>query len=640
MLSWLESLALGGTGGPATIKVVPGTPMTVAPGCQVSPCFVCTLRSTIEEALLRHPGYKVELRRRIEEREKKLQQARERQQKKMKARKGKGAPPLPPPPPLEEPKIPDPLELHIVGLRRENSVSDTFDDRMVDFCRLPTGAEAGKIKEAAESLLAPLEAAAKEVPASVRTISCSGAPWLVGLFTISTDPGLKTTLAEIDQKIEAARQKADRSKSARDKKRLEVAEAQKIKLTDQNVLLEEGWEQEDRGMMLPGYFPNAYTYRIHHGSGKHFASDTSLTALTTGGVPALRMFSVRHVRRNPRKFLASRRRVQELKSESGSRAFETLEAFLVVRQEPPAKGDDEKGKKGKKRKVAPRMWIAEVQVPSNKETIALQDDDVLLLRGTAGGTNIHRAHNVSLPAGAKRLKGGASSAKVSTWSEGCQVFPDWQSFNFFITLCAVAKRWKCASEYHVGPDKPECAILEASEGDALGSGEQALVAAFGQNFIDGCADVNRLARERKGKESAPVQQTRRTIDELTWTNENQKELSGLEELESDLKDEGKTLDKATALMLKPLRAKRSHRRTPEEEEKLKNAYKTRDSWRREYLREKTTRLAADHLRICDLKWACKAHFSYVLVEMNSDEIAIVEKSFTNGVNKEWNGKLV
>jgi len=662
MLSWLRSLDLGGTGLVPTVNVASSTPAVVAPGCTTNPCFVCKLRKTIQTALLRHPGYREVLKQELEEREERLRKHAEnnRPPKRSKGKKGALAapPPAPPTPPsvVDQPVLPPPLELHIVGLRREHSLTNAFDDQMVVFCRLPTAEEMKKIEAAAGPLLQPLEEAFKQVTDNVRVVCCSSVAWLVALFPVSTDPGLKAVLQDLDAKIAATKKAVDDAKAAHaGQKRIAAAESKlasaeksKAELSRKNVLVDGGWVVEDRGMMLPGYFPDAYKFGIHHGHGEHFAKDTSLTALTTGSVPALRHVSGRYIRSRPGKFGGVARMVEELRTASGTRSFEATEARLVLGPGPEedTKGEASAPTKGKKGKKPPRLWNAEIEIPSTKEKIAVQDDDYLLLRMTAGGTNIHRAHNVKLPASGQRLQGGAPSDKVASWSEGCQVFPDWKDFNFFITLCAVAKRWRCASFHRRTPKDHECDVLEVGEGKELGRGERALVDVHGAldengkiiGLLGECADENR----KKGETSAsgPVHQTFATIDELTWTEDDRKKMDELQELEATLKKKGKELPSKERDTLKDLREKKSHQRSEEEEKRLGDAYAAQQKWRREYLREKTRRLAADHLQICDLNGTCPASFSYALVEMNQDELTLIGDSFKNPLNPKWSGKLL
>lgn len=620
MLNWLKSLSFETSGALPKIAVVPGTPVAVYPSCGSNPCFVCKLRSTIEGALLRHPDYKDHLKADIEEREKKIRKAEEAAKMKIKAKKGAKGPPAslaPPPPKPAAPLLP--FDLHIVGLRLEKSVSDAFDDRMVVFCRLPSASEAADIEKAVGNLLESLKEAAKPIDDRVRVVTCSGGSWLVALFKISTDPGLAKTAADLDAKIAAARRKAEATKKEKDLERLEAAEREKEALDLRKAFVDDGWVDENRGMMLPGFFPEAYTFRIHHGGRSlGFSKEASLAALTTGNVHALRMCTARYIREKHGLFGSSVWQVRELRGQK-TQVFENEKAVLAVSRRPDKK------------------WIAEVKIPSKKEPIALDDTDVLFLYGTAGGTNIHRAHNATLKAGAKRLEGGEPSSRVKGWSQACQVFPDWKEFNFFITLCAVAKRWKCAHHHKVEPGKPSCAILEAKDGEELGAGEKAVKDFLGESLLGRCADKNR--REREGSKGGPVSDATATINELTWTDENEVSLRTLQAREAALKRAGKALPGKGGIDLKGLLLKRARKLTPEQQARLTKAKEAQAKWRRDFLREKTKRLAADHLRICDVKFTCNARFSYALVELNTDELAALENSFKGDVNKTWSGKI-
>jgi hypothetical protein len=117
-------------------------------------------------------------------------------------------------------------------------------------------------------------------------------------------------------------------------------------------------------------------------------------------------------------------------------------------------------------------------------------------------------------------------------------------------------------------------------------------------------------------------------------------LEELESLEQAMKKKGKELKLVDEGRLEKLQAKKTRKLTEEEKKRLDDACKAQQQWRREYLREKTTRFAADHLRICDLRGTCPATFSYALVEMNQEELFGVEDSFKSPSNQQWNGELL
>jgi hypothetical protein len=709
---WIRELvwphAGGGPGAPTIAKVTPDTAIKVAAGCNANACFVCELRAVIAQALKRDPRLAADLEREEEAREKK---------KKLDAKAAKEGSPSPAP--KEQPEASKPLDLTILGLRRLNSVSDEFDDRMVVFCRLPNGVEATAISDAVgPSLLSALEKAAGEAKDDVRVVSCSGSPWLAALFTITTDAGLQrrktdvqasleNTKKEVDsnqKKLDDARQRKKQiddtelkqakkkleqakndlqsaqkeTKGAKDKLDNELksskkdrAEVQKLrdelkakrrveaektnavkeltraegKLVQEGAQLErrvpilekagqdldqqkaarekqladstatldqtmvrvaegtEGWTAEGRAMMLPGYYPQTYSYFVHHCGGDSFASDTSLTALTVGYIPGLRLYSGRHIRKDVKTFLGKDLRVGELKTSSGARKFLTEDARLTLT------------------KNATTITVS-VHL-STGESITVQDNDIVLVHDSVGGTNIHRAHNTQLAADGTLQ--GAPMTKVQDWSWGCQTFPESKEFNLFIRLCAVAKRWDCASSYHVTAG-PDCAVLEAGSGDALGAGEQAMLTCFGKELFENSGDVNRA------KHDQGIQAKQDRIAELTWTPVNQRDWDAL-----NLKT---PLSPTEALRLEDLHEKRSRTLTEVEQQKLDGLLKDRETWRRDYLREKTKRLAADHLRICDVRGKCKARFSYTLLEMTAEEMQRVGAAFLDPLNKQWNGKLV
>jgi len=270
---------------------------------------------------------------------------------------------------------------------------------------------------------------------------------------------------------------------------------------------------------------------------------------------------------------------------------------------------------------------------AGKET-RLADDEVVLLRKNVGGTNMHRAHNApGLPGPDGRLHGPArASLNVSNWSEGCQVFPSSDEFNLFISLCAVSKRWLCVCRKG-GAGGAECKVLEAGTGEALGAGEEALVKGFGKGFLEKAADSNRRAKD------PAIERKINRIDELTWNDKDRAKLADLMKKKAEAVAKGRSLGGRDADDLADVEAKRSRRLNDAESKELERLESDRARWRRDYLREKTIRLAADHLRTCDVTDRCSVRFSYTLLEMPSADLGSLDVAFKDGRNKAWGGRL-
>jgi hypothetical protein len=725
ILGWIRSFfddePSRAEGAPSLALVPAGTPVTVSAGCNASPCFVCTLRNTIERTLMRDRRLEGALRRDAEARargRRSPQQA--------------GAGVVAPPAARERPLGSVPLELHLIGLRREGSISDEFDDCMLVVTRLPDAETLEQVKKAVEpELLDALQRAAGGAPQAVRVVSCSGGVWLVGKFAISTDPGLaarkedlRSSLALIEKQIEenrtaleemrkrkkeldetelpkakdaldaANRGQASAEKALADAKdafekelgksrnirpeltrlqqaantrrdavkgaKREVAAATRehgaktraaaeagkrvtrlesaaqglrkrqgerkaafeaavaarakssIGLKDEN----EGWLTEGRALMLPGHFENQYRFFVHlSSSAEAFSKNTSLAALTTTTLlHGLRAYSGRHLRANPKDF-ASGEYVSEVRSpDSAPRRYLTDEAVLAVTR------------------VGATATIAVRETAAGKET-PLGDDDVVLLVRSVGGTNIHRAHNApGLPGADGRLHGPPRpTLSVSNWSEGCQVFPSSDEFNLFISLCAVSKRWRCVSQKK--DCAAECRVLEVGAGEALGAGERALVTRFGVEFIGKAADINRGAKD-------PVIDGKiNRIKALTWNEEDQAKLTELMKKKAEAAAKKAALSREDDFRIADLEAKKSRRLTESQQQELTGLEADRAKWRREYLREKTRRLAADHLRACDVLEKCGQRLSYTLIEMPSAELDALDAAFKESRNRGWSGSL-
>lgn len=103
------------------------------------------------------------------------------------------------------------------------------------------------------------------------------------------------------------------------------------------------------------------------------------------------------------------------------------------------------------RKVNASLVVAPVEPDGNGDSVVqlvyqeggrpvslvLGEDDVVVTRGSAGGTNFHRS------VGTKQKKHKAADRTVQNWSEGCQVFRDPDDFFVMLRLLQLSKRVQC-----------------------------------------------------------------------------------------------------------------------------------------------------------------------------------------------------
>lgn len=635
---------------PAPADVVPNTPATLSTaGCDANPCFICWLRQRVKEA-----------------------------------------------PSTQNVTFSDtPLQLNLMGLRLESSLSDQFDDALVVFFKL---LEATKLAEFEKAVEQPLRENLEKVfaanPEQVKFIPCSKGLWVAAKFQISTEPGmaerrelLRRALTQQEQaiaknkagtdklneeftavkkRLPTAEQELATAKTNKDKKaitrlakevadlmgkqkslppRIATLEKQGTELEARRVTLEtkftaadkvnndnpdlfelnegtEGWYDEERAILPPRHYADAFTLFIHKtASAATFHKNTSMVALTTGYLDASRIFSVRRIcAERVSTFLDKNRVVRQVRSVKGKdRLFHDDSVTLELKKNSAGVMEAYYKENGALTALAPEDQVL-IKVP-------LGDKDIKVV----GGTNLHRAHNVELlPDGT--LQGSGSQWRVDGWSEGCQVFPNFDEFNLFIRLNAISKRWLCASKSARAGDT-ECALLEASDKDERGAGEQALVKRFGENFVQEAGDLSRGDKK-----------TLRRIAELTerkrdfeWKTEDEEQLTQLEVAHKEAKG---TLDKASLKRLEKLRTRKAQAFTQAQEDELKKLSSERDAWRREYLREKTKRLRADYMQVCDMAGTCKQRFSYTLVELTVTQWAELGTYFRQARNKAWDGNLV
>ncbi|RJS14752.1 hypothetical protein DRW03_34400 [Corallococcus sp. H22C18031201] len=106
-----------------------------------------------------------------------------------------------------------PLQLNLVGVRSEDSLSNRFDDVMVVFFQLlPSSSRAAFEAAIEEELQADMATRVEEMARAAngcfRTVACSQQGlWVVGLFTVTTDPGFEDS----PEALEAQRAKYQRA---------------------------------------------------------------------------------------------------------------------------------------------------------------------------------------------------------------------------------------------------------------------------------------------------------------------------------------------------------------------------------------------------------------------------------------------
>lgn len=153
---------------PREACIAPGTATTIGePKCDTSPCLACWLEAQVREspefkedpALKKAGGYQFSR---------------------------------------------EPLDLNIVGIRLENSLTDIFDDTLVVvFRQLQPGPDSeSSLKDRIEKELQDVvKDLVKKVAEPPRVVECSrGGPWVVAKFAITTDPGMEARRRELEAK--------------------------------------------------------------------------------------------------------------------------------------------------------------------------------------------------------------------------------------------------------------------------------------------------------------------------------------------------------------------------------------------------------------------------------------------------------
>ncbi|QRK13158.1 hypothetical protein JQX13_25900 [Archangium violaceum] len=593
-------------------------------------------------------------------------------------------------------------------MRLENSISDEFDDAMIVFFKMLEGAKLADFeKTVEETLRKDLEKVLAKNKDKVKFIPCSKGLWVAAKLQISTEPGMevrrdrlrsalsqqeaaiakngagadkcKEELKAINEQLPLAEQELTKAKEGKDKKLIarltlkvgglkekqtrltarsatleekgKELEAKRVKLEAEFIAAEkpknddpelfginegnEGWYEEEKAILLPRHYADAFSFFIHKISSVNtFAKDTSMVALTTGYLEASRIFSIRRVcAERVDTFQGKNRVVRQVRSVAGKdRLFHDDSVILELRKNDAGVMEAYLKENETLTKLAPEDQVL-IKVPLGDKAIQV-----------VGGTNLHRAHNVELQQDGTLKEAGGPQWRVDSWSDGCQVFPRFDEFNLFIRLCAISKRWRCASGATRAGEK-ECVVLEASDTDERGAGEQALVDRFGEDFVNKAADLNR----GNSKVLNRIEELVRRRRDFEWTDKDESRLSELEtakkEAESKKEVVGKKevagkLDKASLKEMEKLNVKKAKAFTQAEADESQKLTAERDAWRRAYMRDKTKRLRADHMQVCDMAGKCRQPFSYTLVELTVSQWSDLGAYFGQARNKAWDGTLV
>lgn len=130
--------------------------------------------------------------------------------------------------------VTSPLHVNLLGIRRQGSInSDQFDDRMAVFFALPDPkADKARLEKAVEAeLRKDLEGAVAALKEPrIRVVHCTNGGstrWVVGLFPISTDPGLVERV-EVRSALAKAKKQREEAQAALEDVRKAEAELKKL----------------------------------------------------------------------------------------------------------------------------------------------------------------------------------------------------------------------------------------------------------------------------------------------------------------------------------------------------------------------------------------------------------------------------
>jgi hypothetical protein len=481
----------------------------------------------------------------------------------------------------------------------------------------------------------------------------------------------KVTKAEKAKKAADAELKTAKDTDARNATTL-ASEQEKSKSQPPIAVLGDGTEgglAVGRGMMACRAYPNEYMFYIHHaGSASMFPKGH--VALTVGMIPdGYRAYSVSLVKSASWETEAKKAHYITVKVGDKTESRAEVGELFVGGKKPGEKFAKATATLVTTQTAAQKTTkTRDVSLEVNGVKRPLADGDVLLLRAEIGGTNLHRGHNAKVAAsGDEVVPGAAGGGKVKSFSEGCQVNPDFDAFNQFIRLAAIGKRWTCAKGK---AETPGCDRLVAADGEELGKGEQALLDSFGRRYINK-ATATRLAKDVENKAKADRDAAQAIIDALENDSKNEDEQAKAKKIIADqnkrIADEDKAIQKLTeanakqkppktaqalAAVLEPHEKKKAAAiATRDDAQKRLDELKKKETLekdaieaRRKLLNERTRFFRGDFLRECDLQAGggahCRERFTYVLVEFDDAGCNELDRRFKEGRNQDWDGKIV
>jgi len=554
-----------------------------------------------------------------------------------------------------------PLQLNLVGVRKETSLSDAFDDKLVVFFRVLAAEQQQAYEKAVEKdLRDSLESCLGKVSQVVKLIPCSKGLWVAALFHISTDPGLlerrgdlESKASKLQQQVDAANEQLDAlrkeqktvderlpkaqedmkaAKGATAKKKLQKEvgrlEARKKSLPRKQKGLEKkakelGKQKATVEAKINSHDDSPKEFEISEGNEGWLLEGRAL--IPPGHYADKYTFFI-HKIADSKAFSKDTSLValtvgflEGMRIYSVEHVCQNAKNFqgLKVRQVKKASGEE--------LRLSDDSVTLELKKSANGETEAfykqgetstkLAAGDRVLLKESVGGSNVHRAHNAKLQEDGTLSGSGNAAGRVDKWSWGCQVFPLFNEFNVFLRLCAISKRWHCVAKGKQAAEDA-CARRAVGTDEKRGPGEEALVKRFGEDFVNAAADLHKDNSDR-------AQAVNPQIKKL-----------------SDRKASAEWLPMVAHKQFKALEDKKAKRWTEKEEEELQKLIAERDGWRRKYLREKVLRLRADFLRNCDLSKKCAERFSYTLLQCSASEMVDLQTAWDDKRNTAWDKKLV
>lgn len=561
------------------------------------------------------------------------------------------------------------LELNLVGIRRKDSFTNTFDDFLCVAFRIGAAEDQARFDEVIEADLVRdwQERAFAGSKKIVRAVACTAdgrkGIWAVALHDgFSTDPGYtpiapapkdlprltkaknvadadvahakkllddrENALAAVDatradaapalaaaQKArDAARTNYDKALEAQTKADMQLGGC----ITPFGGATTLGYEN-GRAVMGCGVHRDRYFLGVHHLSeaiGSH-------VALKIGMTEGLRLYSGEFLRNGRYWAYEQKHPSAPLGGQPGER---------IVRQLFRA------GTRTAIRYDNATLVEPEMEILAGGERVKIEDGDFVALAGQVGSTNLHRGHNTTFDGEAWHANGKSKS--VNNWSEGCQVNQDFDAFNQFIRISAIAKKWKCRAA------RGCTRVCAGNDELVLSASEELVLAATGESRI------RHMAADRH-KDDAALQA------ELADDEPEKKRAS----LSAQLRKSEKAQNDLKIAMAKALQ-RNQKLRTPKPEQEVTHAANEKLTAETEHhkklveeldavpelsdaalrarnlvVRERVRMYRADFLRDCDVQSVCPTRFTYVLVELPDDGCSELQAKW-KAMPYDWDGKLV